>query len=68
MTPVTGITRAKPATPATGTSCVSICSVPYALELMQSGASTPNATGFDSFSARSCAVTSGGPSSNLFTR
>ncbi len=68
ITPVSGISSEKAATPITGTRIRSISSEPYAVEEMQSEASTPSAIGLDSFSSRSCSVISGGPSRRRLTR
>ena len=68
MTAVTPITRLKAAIPMTGTRMTSISSVPYEDEEVQSGARTPQATGWDSRSWRSCSLTSGFPSRSRFSR
>ena len=68
MARVIGTTRAKAANPMVGTIWVSISSVPYADDEMQSGASTPSAVGRPRRSELSCSVTSGGPSNLFFNR
>jgi hypothetical protein len=68
MTPVIGSRMWKPVRPNTASRMISISSVPYADDEMQSDDSTPRAVFFDSFSSCSWAVTSGGPSSTRFTR
>ena len=68
MAIVTGTTSTNPARPTAGISWVSICSVPYADEEMQSGASTPRADGLPSRSSLSFSLTNGGPSSAFFRR
>ena len=63
-----GTSRLKAASPMYGVIWVSICSVPYADDEMQSGASTPSAIGRLSRSVLSCSETSGLPRKNRLSR
>ena len=65
---VIGSRRLKAATPTAFTSSKRISSVPYAVDEMQSGASTPSAVGLPSRSTDRRSVTRGGPSSAVFRR
>ena len=68
MASVMGTTNVKAARPTYGTIWVSICSVPYAEDEMQSGARTPRAMGRLRRSDANCSVTSGGPRSLFLSR
>ena len=56
------------ARPINGVSCVKICSAPYAEDEMQSGASTPSATGLLIRSPANCSETNGFPKNARFKR
>jgi hypothetical protein len=55
------------ASPAYRSNSIRISSVPYALDEIASGESTPSATGFDSRSDFNCSMISGLPKSSRFS-
>ncbi len=67
MTRVIGRISANAASPAMGSSAMSISSVPYAEEEMPSGDRTPSANGLDRRCSESCSLTSGWPSRRRLT-